>query len=338
MKLFKRRRGSVGVDIGSGTIRLLALRRHGGRHQVTHCLDCPLPAGAVREKSIVAAGEIATPLRALLASSPELSRHCVLAVPGTSVISRLVALDAALSEPELLAHMELEAQQHVPYPREDVLLDFVPRPDLECAPGQRMVLLAACRRDQVENRLAVVQAAGAEVAAVDGEAWAMERAFALLCTHGVLPADGLTAIVDCGAQTCTVHVLRNGGSFYCREHACNALQAWQKDDAPDLPGSSAREETLRTALAEQVERALRLFLAYGEHPQLDRVVLAGGGATVPELAPRVEQRLALPVMLADPFAVLNPAPAIEAMMPRLRRQAPAWMLACGLALHGGNHG
>ncbi|HWK55492.1 MAG TPA: type IV pilus assembly protein PilM [Hyphomicrobiales bacterium] len=328
MEMFKRRRALLGVDLGGSAVKLLALRRHGDRYRLTHCASCPLPDGAMREKAILATGEIAAQLRTLLVSRPDLPRRCALAVPGSSVISRLVALDATLSEPELLAQVELEAQQHVPYPREDILLDCVPRPDAACDPGQRMVLLAACRRDQVEGRLAALREAGATVAAVDGEAWAMERAFALLCRQGALQAAGVTAIVDCGAQTCTVHVLREGRSFYCREHASSAARL-SRDTA-----RSQALDTVREALAEQVERALRLFFAYGEYHQVDRIVLAGGGATVPELAPQVAQRLAVPVVLADPFAALRLDAMPEAEVATLRQQAPAWMLACGLALHG----
>jgi type IV pilus assembly protein PilM len=306
-----RKGAALGIDIGSGAVKLLQLRRDRRGYRVEHCALWRLPAGAVREQRIVDGAAVGAALQAARRelASPRLPRRAVVAVPGSAVITRQLEFDAALNDAELELHVALEAERHIPFAPGEIALDFT---RLDASGPAATVLLAACRKEHVAERVAALRGGGFEAMAVEIATQAVERAFALLGDTA-----GLVALADFGFGCFTLYVLRDGVVIHQREQAA-------VDTSCGVVESAFRER------AAQLGRALQVFYSSSASHEVDRIVLAGGGAR-PAFAAVVETALQVPVALADPFAAMSRGAAVKA---RLEQEGPAWFLAAGLALRG----
>jgi type IV pilus assembly protein PilM len=321
----RKKSAALGVDIGSGTAKLLQLRRRGRGYCVEHCAIRRLPTGAVEEKRIMDAAAVGAVLQeALHEMAPPRSRaarRAVVAVPGSSVIVRQLEFDAALSDAELELQASAAAERHIPFAPGEIALDFA-RLD---SPGQSAtstpVLLAACRKEHVDGRVAALVSAGIEAAVVEIETQAVERAFALLGD-----AAGLVALADIGLGGFSLYVLRDGEVIHQREQTVAQARYSSLDSQPIIP-----EQDLRERIA-QLSRALQVFYSSSAYHGVDRIVLAGGGAVQPGLAAWVESVLRMPVALANPLAAMSCGTDLDAA--RLAQEGPVLFLAVGLALRG----
>ena len=311
-----RKPGLLGVDIGSSAVKLVELQRNGaGWHLLGYVIQ-PLPAGVVVEHKVMEIGAFGQSLRQALAALKPATRNAAVAVPTSAVISRSMELAADLGDEEMEGQLLLEAEQFIPYPLAEVVIDFAREQQVGegADPAREQVLLTACRRDNVESRVAALRAGGLEVKVVDVESCAMERACTLLPPGTAVDLSGLVALVDVGSALTTLHVLRAGRCLYTREQ---------------LAGGHHSAE----GVARQVERSLQLFYSSSEsYGSVDGIVLAGGMASMPGIAALLSERLGRPVTAADPVARLTLG--VEIDREALREHAPALMAACGLALRG----
>ncbi len=349
-RLFALRRpaheGLLGIDIGSSAIKLVELSRIPAGYRVEAQAIEPLPPRAVAAGEIVTIEEVARTLQRALQRSGSKARQAAVALPGAAVISKVLEVEAGLSEDELESLLHFEADQHIPYPLDEVALDFERLGPAPRAPGRAEVLLAACRREQVERRQAVLELAGLQAQVVDVETHALERACGLLDTRG---GSGLLAVFEVGAGGATLSVLQDGRSLYSREQAFGArtlgeaLQQRLGVDAGEaerllrrgsLDAALMAEllEPFAGALIQQLARALQFFFAAGQHSAVGRILLAGGCAALPGLAGRVGERFGIPCQPANPFAAMRLGSRVGAAA--LGATAPALMVACGLALRG----
>ena len=257
-------------------------------------------------------------------------------------------MDASLSDEEMEGEIALQSADHLPYPFDTAATDFEVLHLSESDPTQVEVLLAACRREDAEMLEAAVSAGGLRARVLDVEAFAMARAFELL-----QPASGSltdSAIFDIGANSTTLSVLAGDNVVHARAAAFggNALteeiQRRYGMSAPEAEQATRRgevaDETIlsefRNAVLDQMARSLQFFYTANPSEHVDRVFLAGGVAAMPALADDAARSLGMPVVVADPFAdVTLPADArapTPDLAPDLTKDAPAFMLACGLAL------
>jgi type IV pilus assembly protein PilM len=337
----------IGVDISSTAVKLLQLARTGDRYRVEHYAVEPLPPNAVVEKNVVEVEAVGEAVRRALARSGSRAKHAAAAVSGSSVITKVISMSADYSEDELEAQIELEAVNYIPYPVEEVNLDFEV---LGSTPGNSemvQVLLAASRSENVEVRASALELGGLTAKVIDVEAFAIENAFALMESGLNIPKDGLVALVDVGATMTTLNVLRGGRSIYTRENLFGGKQltdvvmsrynltyeeAGLAKRQGGLPESYELEvlEPFKEAMAQQVSRLLQFFYAGSEFNRVDQVVLAGGCASIPGVATMVEEQLGIPSTVANPLAQMTVGPRVQANA--LVQDAPALMIACGLAL------
>ena len=202
----------LGIDISSTTVKLLELSREGDRYRVESYAVAPLPPEAVVEKNVNQVETVGTLISDLVVRSKTRAKQAVAAVSGSAVIIKTIAMPAGLSEEDLEAQLTVEADQYIPYPLEEVALDFE---ELGPVPGredQVNILLAACRQENIESRVDALEVAGLTPAIMDVEVFAMERALALLQTQ--MPASGpqTIAMVDIGASMTTLSVFADGES------------------------------------------------------------------------------------------------------------------------------
>jgi len=235
----------------------------------------------------------------------------------------------------------------VPYPIEEVNLDFEVLGPMPNTPDTVQVLLAASRSENVEVRASALELGGLIPRVMDVEAFAIENAFALLADQLSAPRDGLVALIDSGATMTTLNVLRNGRTIYSREQVFGGKQLTDEvmrryglsyEEAGlakrqgGLPESYQAEvlEPFKEAMVQQVSRLLQFFYAGSEFNRVDQIVLAGGCASIPGIGPMVEEQLGVPTLIANPLANMTLGPRVQAHA--LAQDAPALMIACGLAL------
>ncbi len=332
----KKHRMLVGIDIGASAVKLVELARSGAQYQVEAYAIEPLPANAVVENAIVEPEAVGQAIARLLLKARARSRQAVVAVSGSAVITKTLEMSAGLSVDELEIRLRVDADQYIPYPLDDMALDFQVLGASAANPGQVSVLLAACRRESVERLEAVLDLAGLVPAVVDVEAHAWQRAVALLPDLQRC----VVAVVDIGASLTTLHVLCDGLIVYSREHLFAApqltadLQPCYGQGAPmvalDDWVQCVPDQPLCEALVQQVCRSLQMYADTGQYPAVEHVLLAGVGASSIGLEPMLEQCLGIPTRLANPFNDMTLAGQVNAAT--LAGDAPALMIACGLAL------
>ncbi len=348
-RIARRRAGLVGLDISSSAVKLLELSEHNQQFRVESYAVEPLPQGAVVEKTIADVESVGEAIRRAVRRAGTKAGGAVVAVAGSAVITKVVTLPAGLSEEDVEAQIQVEADEYIPFPLDEVALDFEILGPKNDNPELMEVLIAACRQETVDTRVAAVELGGLEARIVDVEAFAMENAFALLAPQ--LPPEALdkaVAVVDVGATITTLHVIHKLRSIYTREQVFGGRQLTEEiqrryglsyDEAGrakkqgGLPDDYYTEvlEPFKEAMVQQVSRALQFYFSSTHRPEpIAQVILAGGCAAIPGIDERVQKDLATPVMVANPFAAMSLAPKVDSRA--LADDAPAMMVACGLAL------
>ncbi|HET8897185.1 MAG TPA: pilus assembly protein PilM [Rhodanobacteraceae bacterium] len=337
----------IGVDISSTAVKLLQLSKSGSRYRVEHFAVEALPPNAVVEKSIVEVEPVGEAIRRALARSGSKSKHAVAAVAGSAVITKSIPMSAELSDDELEGQIEVEANQYIPYPIEEVSLDFEKIGPVKDNPEMVNVLLAASRTENVDMRVAALDLGGLTAKVVDVEAFALENAFVLIADQLSVARDALVAMIDIGATMTTLIVLKNQRTIYAREQAFGGKQltdeimrryglpyeeAGRAKRMGGLPETYEAEalEPFKEVMVQQISRLLQFFFAGSEYSKVDQVVLVGGCASIPGVAEMVEEQIGVPCCVANPLAQMSLASRIPAQS--LAEDAPALMIAAGLAL------
>jgi type IV pilus assembly protein PilM len=348
MSFFKRKaKALVGLDISSTSVKLLELSRHGGGYRVESYGVKALPVGSVIEKNISDEGAVADAIRQVVSQSKCRLKDAAVAVAGSSVITKVIDMPAGMDEDALEAQITIEADQYIPFPLDEVSLDFEVLGSVEDNPEQVKVLLAACRRENVELRASVLESSGLNAKVVDVEAYSIERAYPLIAQEWVGQETTLVAIIDIGATMMTLSVLLNGLTVYTREqlfggkHLTEEIQrryglsfteAGLAKKQGGLPEDYDDEvlSPFKDSVVQQVTRSLQFFFAGGQYNKVDQIILAGGVASIDGLAQIIEDRLETKTSIANPFAGMSVASRVNAAA--LSNDAPSMMIAAGLAL------
>lgn len=337
----------VGLDISSTAVKLLQLTESGGRYRVEHYAVEPLPPNAVVEKNIVEVEAVGEAIKRAVARSGTKARHAAAAVSGSSVITKIIPIQGDLDEDSLEDQVQLEASNYIPFPIDEVSIDFEVLGPMPNNPEMHQVLLAASRTENVELRQSALELGNLTAKVIDVEAFAMENAFRLVADQLSVPKDAIVALVDIGATMTTLNVLRGQRSIYTREQVFGGKQLTDEvmrryglsyDEAGlakrqgGLPESYEVEvlEPFKEALVQQVSRLLQFFYAGSDFNRVDQVVLAGGCASIAGIGSLVEEQLGVPTVIANPLANMALGPRVQAHA--LAQDAPALMIACGLAL------
>ena len=337
----------MGLDIGSSSIRLLQLSRHGSSYRIDNFAIEPLPPGVIVEKSVQDIEAISEAIRSAVRNSGSSTRHCAVAVSGSAVFTKTISLPANLAEADIESQVQIEANQYIPYPLEEVSLDFEVLGPVKDNPDMMNVLLAASRTENVDVRVAALDIGGLASRVVDVEAFAMENAFKLISDQLSVPKDATVAVVDIGATMTTLIVLKNQRTIYTREQVFGGKQLTDEvmrryglsyEEAGlakrqgGLPESYEIEvlEPFKEAMVQQISRLLQFFFAGSEYSKVDQVVLAGGCASIAGIGDMIEEQLGVPALVANPLAGMSLSSRVQAQT--LSQDAPALMIACGLAL------
>ncbi|MDH5660625.1 MAG: pilus assembly protein PilM [Gammaproteobacteria bacterium] len=347
--LFKQKQPVVlGLDISSTAIKLLELGKNGDRLRVESYAVEPLPANSVIEKNIADVEAVGDAIKRAVKRSASRTKLAAVAVAGSAVITKIIAMPASLTEDEMEQQIELEADQYIPYPLEEVNLDFEVIGPAENDPERIDVLLAASRSENVDIRIAAIELAGLKAKIVDVEAYAMENAFSLLIPQ--LPEQGIDqtiAVIDIGATMTTLNVMHDRKTIYTREQVFGGKQlteeiqrryglsyeeagmAKRQGGLPDNYGPEVLEP-FKDAMTQQVSRSLQFFYGSSQYNNVDHIVLAGGSAMIAGIDEMIANKLGVHTSVANPFTNMTLASRVKAQS--LSNDAPALMIAAGLAM------
>jgi len=338
-----------GLDISSSSVKMLEIVDTGkDAYRVERYTIEPLPREAVVDGNINNLEAVAEAVKRGHKRLATRTKHVAMAVPSGAVITKKIIVPAGLREEELEVQVESEANQYIPFALDEVNLDFQLVGPAPASPEEQEVLIAATRKEKVEDRVAVAESAGLKAIVMDVESYAQQAALGLVVRQ--LPNGGKDqniAVVDVGANVMNVSVLRNEQSVYTREQAFGGNQLTQ--DIVSRYGMSVEEaegakrtgglpddfeiEVLRPFmenLAMEIQRALQFFFTSTQFSSIDHILLAGGSAVIPGLDEVVNTRTQVATMVANPFAAMQTSPRIQ--MKRLIVDAPSLIVACGLAM------
>jgi type IV pilus assembly protein PilM len=342
MALFRRKRSSVGLDIGSGFVKVVEMDHSGDRPEVTRVAVRPLLPDAIVEGEVMDAGLVSETLRNLFQDIGLKGREVVTAVGGHDVIIKPIKMDR-MREPDAREVIRWEAEQHVHFDINSVELDFqILDPDAE---GLQMdVLLVAAKRELVENRVSLLRDAGVTPVLIDIEAFALHNAFERNYPDAMR---GIVALVNLGHETTNVNILEEGVPVLTRHIAFGSRKLREElqrergmtsEQAEDVIQGKQSYPDLQRALdasAEEVamgiERASAFLMTRQSGAGLGQIFLSGGGSRIPGMAETLAARIGVETRIVNPFERVSIRPGADEGL-SLAESAPMLLLPLGLAL------
>jgi len=338
----------VGIDIGSHAIKAVLLSQGDEGYVLEDYVIEALPRGALVDREIQdieTVGNVIAKIRKKISLSV---KFAAAAVSGQTVITKIIYMDATLSEEELANQIEIEADNLIPYPLDEVSLDFESLDVNKSDPTKIDVLLSAARTESIEARVAALEYGGFEAKVIDVESYAVSRTFNLCLP--MLPNDAkdkMVAIVDIGANMTLFSVSNAGKNVYSRDQIFGGEQytrsiiayynqSFEEAEAAkvngDLPPNYYIEvlSPFHTILVQQVRRAIQIFLTSSGYEKVDYLVISGGTALLDGIQELLTAELAIYTVIADPFVHMGLSANLDPN--KLQLVAPQLMVASGLAL------
>jgi type IV pilus assembly protein PilM len=348
LRLYRKpNKGLIGVDISSTSVKLLELSvKSGNRYWVESYALIPLPEGSVVEKNILNPEAVGDALARAINLTNTQSTNAAFAIPTSMVITKIIEMDADMTDDEREVQIRMDAEQYIPFPLDEASLDFEVLPDRLANPNRVNVLLVATRLENVEARSEVLELASLTPKIADVESFAIENAYQVFAD--TLPMGVNTvAILDIGHTMTTLSVMQNNKVIYTREQVFGGKQLTQEiqnryglsfeeagraKKSRSLPDDYDVEvlEPYLEAVVQQAARSLQFFFSSSQFNEIDHILLAGGNANIPGLAKLLQQKLGYRVTTANPFLQMGFSPQID--IKKIENDASSLMVACGLAL------
>jgi type IV pilus assembly protein PilM len=311
----------VGIDIGTHSIKVVRLRQKGKGYQLLNFGIMPLHPEAIVDGNIAEAGAIVEAIRNLMRMEKIKSKEVATAVSGQSVIVKRIRVPQ-MTEKELTEAIQGEAEQHIPFEISDVNIDFQILPTVyeedERADNQMDVLLVAAKKAKIRDYTNLLTNAGLNPVIVDIDVFALENEYEMTSADEA----GVVALVDIGATTMNINVLKAGCTLFQRDIAIGGNRytstiqkelnvGYDQAEALKLGVGVAHKRSQEDLLsimagvseeiAEEIQRSFEFFRTTAADEVIDRMVISGGCAKIKGLDRFLSNRLGLPVSVADPF-------------------------------------
>lgn len=339
----------LGLDISSSSVKLVELGRDkAGNLVLERCAIEPLERGWFVDGNVEKFDEVAEAVRKLVKKSGTKTKSVAMALPPSAVITKKIILQGGMSDLELEQQVEAEANQYIPFPLDEVSLDFCVVGPSASSVGDIEVLIAASRREKVQDIQGLAEAAGLTPVIVDVESYAARLAAGRLIEN--LPGQGaglIVALFEIGAMTTSMQVMRDDEVLYDRDQAFGGAQLTQlivrqygfsqeeaeskkrSGELPDDYEATVLKPFIDT-MVQELGRALQFFFTSTPHNRVDYIMLAGGSAALPALTNAVTQHTSFPCSLLNPFDGMEIGEGVR--LKRMTREAPSYLTSCGLAL------
>lgn len=339
----------LGLDISSSSLKLVELGQdRSGNLVLERCGIEPLERGWISEGNIEKFDEVVDAMRRLVSKTGTKTKHVAMALPASVVISKRVVLPSGLSERELEIQVESEANQYIPFSLDEVSLDFCVVGPSATSAGDVDVVIAASRKEKVEDRQGLAESVGLTPVVIDVESYASRLAAGRVIER--LPGGGVDAMIalfEIGAMNSALQVIRNDDLVYERDQVFGGAQLTQMiarqygftveeaeskkrgGELPDDYGQAVLEPFVES-LAQEVERALKFFFTSTPYNRVDYILLAGGTASLPGLTEAITRHTSFPCQVVNPFEGMAIARGVREK--KMLREAPSYLTACGLAM------
>ncbi|MBV2130046.1 pilus assembly protein PilM [Arsukibacterium indicum] len=338
----------VGIDIGAHSVKAVLLSQHGSQYKVEAFAVEPMIKGAMSDREIQDIEAVGNVIGKIRKKIPRSVKFAAAAVSGSTVISKVIFMDVSLTDAELESQIEVEADTLIPYPLNEVSLDFEKLDVNESDPSKVNVLLSAARTESVEARVAALDNGGFNAKLVDVESYALSRA-AELCLKQ-LPDDAagkVVALVDIGATMTLLSIVEKGKTLYTRDQAFGGEQYTRSilsyynksyDEAElakvsgDLPPNYTFEvlAPFQTMLLQQIRRGIQMYLTSSGRDAVDYLIVSGGTALIEGIDKLLVDELGIHTVVANPFKTIDVATSVD--REQLNKSGPQLMVASGLAL------
>ncbi|MBD3893439.1 pilus assembly protein PilM [Hydrogenophaga sp.] len=339
----------LGIDVSTSGVKLVELgRNRAGALALERCAIEPLEQGCIIDGNIEKFDDVAEAVRRAVRKSGSKTKNAALALPAAAVITKKIILPGGLPDKELQVQVESEANQYIPFSLDEVSLDFFVLGPCSSSAGDIEVLIAAARKEKVSDRQGLAEAAGLKAVVMDVEPYAARlavgRVIETLPNRGI---DSVVALLEVGALTTSMQIMRNDDVLYERDQAFGGQQLTQlivrrygfsleeaevKKRSGELP-----EDYVATvlgpfveSLAQEVGRALQFFFTSTPHHKVDHILLAGGSAALPGLSEAITRQTSFACMVVNPFHAMEMTATVQAR--KSAREAPAYLTSTGLAL------
>lgn len=348
--LFSRKPASLmGLDVSPSSVKLVELSQgRSGGLSLERCAIEPLERGWISDGNIEKFDEVVEATRRVISKSGAKTKHVAMALPASVVISKKIILPDGLSDREMDVQVEAEANQYIPFSLDEVSLDYCVMGPSPTSAGDVEVMIAASRKEKVEDRQGLAEACGLTLSILDVENYAARLAASRVIAR--LPGKGVDAVIalfEIGAMTSNMQVLRNDELLYERDQVFGGAQLTQmlvrqygftpeeaesKKRAGELPEDYGQTvlQPFVESMAQEVERALKFFFTSTPHNKVDYILLAGGTAGLPGLTEVVTRHTSFPCQVVNPFDGMDIGRGVREK--KMLREAPSYLTACGLAM------
>lgn len=339
----------LGLDLSATSIKLVELSQgRSGQLTLERCLIEPLPEGLVVDGMVEQFDALSEILSRMLKASGTKAKQAVTALPSSTVITKKIMLPDGLSPEEFDTQVEAEAARYIPFAIEEVSLDYAVMPSGVSMTGDIEVMIVATRKEKIEDRAGILESVGLEAVVVDVESFASRMAaLRVLALRSDITPDHLIAVIEVGGSATRLQVLKGEQVVFEREQPFGGEQltqammkaykidhgiaeSWKRNgEWPEGYEATVMQPYVQN-LTQEIERALQFFFTGTPFHKVDEIYLSGGAVQVPGLAQAVTEATGVISRLMDPFAQMQIGKTVNER--RLRREAPAYLTACGLAL------
>lgn len=349
LKLFQpKHRSILGIDITSTAVKVLEISGQEDTFVVENYGREVLPANAMDGNTIKDVDAVSQCIKKVIDRLHTPCKQAALAVPDSSIISKVIQINEGLNDEEMEELIVTEADKYIPYPIDEINLDFEILGHSEKNPSMLDVLIVASRAENVNQRVETAVHAGLEVVVIDVESHAVERAAQQLAKDlSASGQDKTIAIIDIGACYTHLFVLQGMKLVYSREekfggkqlidsiaeyYAMSLEQAALAKDNGELPADYEEKvlDPFKENILLQIKRTLQFFYSTSQDGEVDHILLSGGLAKLPGLVALIQERLGMSTTIANPFSYMTPGKIVN--LDSIKHDAPALMVACGLAL------
>ena len=342
--LFSSKRETVGIDIGSSSVKLVQLREQKGAYHLVNVGILPLPAEAIVDNTLMDSSSIVETIKNILSNLAVKATDAACSISGNAVIIRKIALPAMTTE-ELEEQIQWEAEQYIPFDINDVNIDFQILAQDELDPTRMNVLLVASKKDIVNDYLTVFNETGLKLSVIDVDSFAVQNAFEI--NYDVFPEE-VIALVNIGAGIMNLNIVKAGASLFTRDvqmggsvytdeiqkhFGVSSEEAERIKISGESPDGGRLQDImsrLNETLALEMRRSLDFYNSTANEGKISRVYLSGGAAKTALLAEAVGQRLGVPVEVLHPFQKIKCSEK-DFDLEYLKEIAPLVTVAMGLA-------
>ncbi len=353
MGLFSRsNEGLIGIDISATGVKLVELGYSRSGYELKSMAIVPLPRDAIVENTVIDSMAVSQALLDAIEIAHPSTHKAAISVSGNAVIIKTVTMPTT-TEFDLETQIEFEADQHVPYDIDDVYLDFQILGEVPGNPDEMEVVLTACKREVVDDYQLVLSESGIETTCVDCAVFALENAMEIAENKEEVAVDAFedeatpaVALVNIGANLINVNIMINGQMAFVRDQfygGQNLTEEIQKEHNVSYQAaeemklehfseiSSEAMERFYVGLTSELVRSLDFYAAnHAEHP-VQKLLLSGGSAMIPDIANELEQRLGIEAEVVNPFLNVK-ASSRKFDVDYLNRIGPSMMVPIGLAM------